>query len=260
MNFDVSQLVSLESPACWIFLGILAIVGLIGGWIFYPYTVGAFARSIRSPWKHFTERCGTAFVAAIAVAFVGFKVAQGNLPSSAKGPAIESPKEAAASSEDPFAKNLTSQRHASTVPTLKTEEPASIEKEAPTVSNIESPPVIQEEAVPLVPTKPSQIVQAEVAKVPAKPTADPTVAKVAELKGELAKVNSQIESERGRWTEALNTINQLTNFKKTPVKEGSAAYRQCMAASKVIHEVESGAPTLKAEKARLEAVIEEMSE
>jgi len=73
-------------------------------------------------------------------------------------------------------------------------------------------------------------------------------------------VNSQIESERARWTEALNTINQLTNFKKTPVKEGSAAYHRCMAASKVIHEVETGAPTLKSEKARLEAVIKELEE
>ena len=71
-------------------------------------------------------------------------------------------------------------------------------------------------------------------------------------------MNSQIESERARWTEALNTINQLTNFKKTPVKEGSAAYRRCMAASKVIHEVETGAPKLKAEKARLEGTIKEL--
>lgn len=82
--------------------------------------------------------------------------------------------------------------------------------------------------------------------------------RLAELKGELAEVNATIESERRRWQQALDTINRLTNFKTRPVVEGSPQYHQCLAASKVIQEVEEGAPELKAKKARLEAVIEEL--
>jgi hypothetical protein len=84
--------------------------------------------------------------------------------------------------------------------------------------------------------------------------------KLTNLKGELAALNTKIETERDRWQTATNTINRLTNFKKTPVKEGSQAYYQCLAASKVIQEVEAGAAELKAEKARLEATIEELDQ
>jgi hypothetical protein len=52
--------------------------------------------------------------------------------------------------------------------------------------------------------------------------------------------------------------NRLTNNKRTPVQEGSQPYYQCLAASKVIQEVEAGAAELKAEKARLEAMIQEL--
>jgi hypothetical protein len=82
--------------------------------------------------------------------------------------------------------------------------------------------------------------------------------KIADLKGELAKVDSRIETDRTRWQNALDTINRLTNYKKTPVQEGSYAYKQCVAASEVIQDVEAGATHLKAEKARLEATIKEL--
>jgi hypothetical protein len=83
--------------------------------------------------------------------------------------------------------------------------------------------------------------------------------KVAESKGELAVIEAKIESERARWQAAVDTINQLTNFKKSPVREGSLQYHKCMEASKIINEVEAGAPKLKSEKAKLEAIINELS-
>ena len=85
-------------------------------------------------------------------------------------------------------------------------------------------------------------------------------ARMAVIKGDLAKVNSKIESERARWHRATDVINTLTNFKRTPVREGSQAYYQCVEASKIITEVEQGAAALIAEKARLEAMLEVLEE
>ena len=82
--------------------------------------------------------------------------------------------------------------------------------------------------------------------------------KIAELKGELAAVDAKIASETARWQSGIDTINRLTNFKKTPVREGSPQYHQCMEASRIIKEVESGAAAIKAEKARLTAMIESL--
>jgi len=82
--------------------------------------------------------------------------------------------------------------------------------------------------------------------------------KLAELRGELAALGTKIQNERDRWHASLAVINQLTNFKKTPVREGSPQYNRCMAASRVIQEVEAGATALKAEKARLEAMIQSL--
>lgn len=84
--------------------------------------------------------------------------------------------------------------------------------------------------------------------------------RLAELKGELAAIDAKIASERARWQQALDTINRLTNYKRTPVREGSQEYQLCLAASEVIQEVESGAAELKQEKARLEAMIGELEE
>lgn len=85
-----------------------------------------------------------------------------------------------------------------------------------------------------------------------------TKAKLAELKGELATVNAKIESERARYQAGVDIINRLTNFKKTPVQEGTQAYYKCVEASKIVKEVEAGAAELKVEKARLEATITEL--
>jgi chromosome segregation ATPase len=82
--------------------------------------------------------------------------------------------------------------------------------------------------------------------------------KIAELKADLAEVETKIQSERDRWKASINVINQLTNFKKTPVREGSPQYHQCMEASRIINEVESGASNLKAQRARLEAMIQSL--
>jgi hypothetical protein len=59
---------------------------------------------------------------------------------------------------------------------------------------------------------------------------------------------------------ATDTINRLTNFKRTPVREGSQPYYQCLAASKVIQEVEAGAADLQAERTRLEATVREVED
>ena len=63
---------------------------------------------------------------------------------------------------------------------------------------------------------------------------------LAELKIALLEVEAEIASEREKFQEALGIINRLTNFKRTPVKEGSQAYNQCLEASKIIKEVEAG--------------------
>ncbi len=82
--------------------------------------------------------------------------------------------------------------------------------------------------------------------------------KIAELKADLAEVETKIESERDRWKASINVINQLTNFKKTPVREGSPQYHQCMEASRIINEVEAGAPNLKSQRARIQAMIQSL--
>jgi len=75
---------------------------------------------------------------------------------------------------------------------------------------------------------------------------------------ELEAVEARIRRERAQWQAGLEVINRLTNFKKTPVVEKSREYYQCLEASKVINQVEAGAPALKATKARLEAEIRAM--
>jgi hypothetical protein len=78
---------------------------------------------------------------------------------------------------------------------------------------------------------------------------------LARAKADLASVTSKIESERKRFSDALETINTLTKNKTVAVREGTPAYFKCTEASKTIQEVEAGAPELKAEKARLETLV-----
>jgi hypothetical protein len=75
------------------------------------------------------------------------------------------------------------------------------------------------------------------------------------IKGELSLLEAKIESERIRWQAGIDTINRLTNNKRTAVQEGTQAYYKCLEASKVVQEVEAGAAKLKAEKAKLEVAI-----
>lgn len=82
---------------------------------------------------------------------------------------------------------------------------------------------------------------------------------LAKAKADLAAVQSKIDSERKRHADALGIINTLTLNKTRPVKEGSAAYFRCQEASRIIEEVEKGAPDLKAEKARLETLVGELA-
>ena len=74
----------------------------------------------------------------------------------------------------------------------------------------------------------------------------------ADPKAALTAIDTKIAAERKRWTDATAVINRLTNFKKTPVQEGTQAYYKCVEASKIIQEVEAGAEALKQEKSRLE--------
>lgn len=78
---------------------------------------------------------------------------------------------------------------------------------------------------------------------------------IMEVQVALAEVNAKMDTDRGQYREALNVINSLTHNKRRPVVQGSREYHQCVAASKVISEIETGAPALKAEKTRLEAVL-----
>lgn len=82
--------------------------------------------------------------------------------------------------------------------------------------------------------------------------------RLAEARSSLVGVNTRIEHDRARYRVAADTINRLTNFKRTPVREGSQAYYRCVEASRIMHEVQLGAPKLLAEKARLEALIKEL--
>lgn len=261
MNANVSRLLSFDGSAGVVLLGALALVGLIGGWIFYPYSIGALTRAVRSPWKHFTERCGTALVGAIIVAFVGYKILHQPSPKGEAAQPVPDPVEARPIADAIPKTDIPSPKgKAFKVPAAEVTKPQE-GLELPTESP-QAAVAVKDSAKPKpdATLPPVEDVPTESAKVPPQASPDVTKAKVAQLKGELAKVESTIESQRARWTDARDTINRLTNFKKTPVKEGSPAYHQCMAASKVINEVESGAPALKAEKSRLENVIKELEE
>jgi hypothetical protein len=131
--------------------------------------------------------------------------------------------------------------------------PAVARPSAPPVARVEQPASVR--PAPEVVETPREKVSSKPNSEANKPSTDSVQLKVAELKGELAALDTKIQAERGRWQEGVNLINRLTNFKKTPVQEGSPQYHQCMAASRVIKEVEAGAAGLKAEKARLEAMI-----
>ena len=83
---------------------------------------------------------------------------------------------------------------------------------------------------------------------------------LTKAKADLSALVALMDFERVRFRDALAVINKNTNFKKTPVREGSSAYFQCLAASKVIHQIEASAPQRMAEKASLEKTIKALGD
>ncbi|BCU76405.1 hypothetical protein [Luteolibacter sp. LG18] len=79
--------------------------------------------------------------------------------------------------------------------------------------------------------------------------------RLATAKSELAALETRMESERKRYSDALALINRETANKTKAVTQGSAAYYRCLEASKIVQEVEGKAPEMKAEKARLETLV-----
>ena len=82
--------------------------------------------------------------------------------------------------------------------------------------------------------------------------------RLTDARSELADLTTRMNNERAQYQASIDTINRLTNFKRTPVQEGSAAYHQCVEASNVISKIEAGAPALKARKVELEELIKEL--
>jgi hypothetical protein len=85
-----------------------------------------------------------------------------------------------------------------------------------------------------------------------------TKSRLTDARSELADLTTRMNNERAQYQASIDTINRLTNFKRTPVQEGSAAYHQCVEASNVISKIEAGAPELKARKVELEELIKEL--
>lgn len=96
------------------------------------------------------------------------------------------------------------------------------------------------------------------------PEERPTVAQgennLPDLKVQIEELNKTMDTQRAQYQAAIDVINKLTNFKKTPVREGSPEYYRCLEASKVIQNIESGAEELKAKKSRLEEAIKKIEE
>lgn len=87
---------------------------------------------------------------------------------------------------------------------------------------------------------------------------DPTTTiklKLADLKGELASVESRIEAERKKWQDANAAINALTINRTQPVVRNSPEHVRMYEAQLIMKEVEAKAPELKEDKARIEATI-----
>lgn len=83
---------------------------------------------------------------------------------------------------------------------------------------------------------------------------------LAKAKADLQALTVLMDRERSEFKDALAVINKHTNFKKTPVREGSSAYFQCLAASKVIQRIEGTAPARVNEKRALEKTIQSLGD
>lgn len=117
----------------------------------------------------------------------------------------------------------------------------------------DQPTDIPSEAPPERPTKTEKKVTTP--EAPRVSEVEKNKSKLLELKLALAKVDAALAKERACYQEALAIINRLTNFKRTPVAEGSPAYQQCYAASKIIGEIERNAPSLKEKRSKIQEDI-----
>lgn len=85
--------------------------------------------------------------------------------------------------------------------------------------------------------------------------ADSVKIKIAELKGELAVIDSKIDMERKRWKEASDLINAITNNGTQPVIRNSPEHVRMYESQVIMKDVEAKAPELKEQKVRLEAAL-----
>ena len=77
---------------------------------------------------------------------------------------------------------------------------------------------------------------------------------------EIEKIEARLHDLKVLWQIDLDIINSLTNYKRTPVQEGTQAYYACYRASQRINQVEAEAKTLQARKAKLELNLRQMPE
>ncbi len=68
---------------------------------------------------------------------------------------------------------------------------------------------------------------------------------------EIEKIDARLAELALIWRQDVAIINRLTNFKRTPVQEGTQAYYQCMESSKRIQQAEAEAKELKEQKASI---------
>src|SRR6478672_11639226 len=69
---------------------------------------------------------------------------------------------------------------------------------------------------------------------------------------EVEKIDARLAELTQIWREDTGVINRLTNFKKTPVQQGSQAYYTCLKSSQRIQQAEAEAKMLKRKKAAIE--------
>lgn len=70
----------------------------------------------------------------------------------------------------------------------------------------------------------------------------------------IEKIDARLAELTKAWKDDTGTINRLTNFKRTPVQEGTQAYFQCLEASKRIQKAEAEAKVLKAQRSALTGI------
>lgn len=79
-------------------------------------------------------------------------------------------------------------------------------------------------------------------------------------RADLQNLIALMDHEREKFHDALAVINQHTANKTVPVREGTSAYFQCVAASRVIQGIEASAPKRMADKAALEKLIQQLGD